>query len=176
MKNFWNWLRKETLISLDFNLLDLIIIILSLIFMVKGYKIGLIRQFTAILAIVIGIYIAQEQYKIIGDLIFNKFDLSRQIAEFISFIIIILIVTLIINLLGYFIIQMLDIMFLSFIDSFGGLLFGFIKGLLILYIALIVLNKLPFDLIEKQINKSYFAPKILSFSTLIDDKIKDISR
>jgi membrane protein required for colicin V production len=161
---------------LDLNLIDIVVIILAVVFMVKGYKLGLIKQLTAILAIIMAIYVAQEQYTIIAGFLTKEFSLTSKLAEVLSFFIIIITVTLVINYIGYFLTQLLDIIFLSFIDNFGGLLFGLIKGFLILYIGLLLLNIIPVDLVEKEIAQSYFAPKILSFSSVVDKKIEEFSK
>jgi len=161
---------------LEFNLIDIVVVILAVLFMIRGYKLGLIKQLTAIMAIVIAIYVAQEQYTIISGFLAREFDLSAKLAEILSFFIIIIIVTLIINYIGYFLTQLLDIIFLSFIDNFGGLLFGLVKGFLILYIGLLLLNIVPIDLVEQEISQSYFAPKILSFSRVIDKEIEEFSK
>lgn len=161
---------------MEFNLIDIVVVILAVLFMIRGYKLGLIKQLTAIMAIVIAIYVAQEQYTIISGFLAREFDLSAKLAEILSFFIIIIIVTLIINYIGYFLTQLLDIIFLSFIDNFGGLLFGLVKGFLILYIGLLLLNIVPIDLVEQEISQSYFAPKILSFSRVIDKEIEEFSK
>ncbi|PRX21663.1 membrane protein required for colicin V production [Orenia metallireducens] len=161
---------------MEFNLIDIVVIILAVVFMVKGYRLGLIKQLTAILAIIIAIYVAQEQYTIIAEFLVKEFDLALKLGKIISFFLIVVIVTLLINYIGYFLTQLLDIIFLSFIDNFGGLLFGLIKGILILYIGLLLLNIIPIELLEKEINQSYFAPKILSFSSVVDKKIEEFSK
>ncbi len=143
--------------------------------MIKGYRLGLIKQLTAIIAIVIGIYVAREQYQIIGELLLEKFDLSVKIAEILSFFIILIVVNLVVTAIGYFLNQIMDIMFLSFVDNFMGSLFGLAKGLLIIYIGLLLLNIIPVDALNLQLTQSYFAPKLMSFDTVIDETIQDLS-
>lgn len=161
---------------MEFNLIDIVIIILSIFCMIKGYRLGLVKQLTALLSIIVAIYIAQEQYEIIANVLVKEFDLTLKISSIISFFLIMIIVALVINSLGYFFTQLLDIIFLAVIDNLGGLLFGFIKGFLVIYIGLFLLNRLPIDLVQKQISESYFAPKVLSFSSVVDHKIKELSK
>ncbi|AGB41970.1 putative membrane protein, required for colicin V production [Halobacteroides halobius DSM 5150] len=160
---------------MDFNWIDVVVFILLVIFTLKGYRSGLINQLTTIIAIILGIYIAAEQYNVFADFLQRKFEFGIKVANIISFGVIILFIGIFVNYIGRVISQMLDLLLLSFIDDLGGALFGLIKGGLIAYILILMIVKLGSNLewtdLQNQINQSYFIPKFLKFDPLLKKKI-----
>ncbi|GAB6099162.1 hypothetical protein JCM16358_10410 [Halanaerocella petrolearia] len=158
-----------------FNWIDVIVLILLTIFSLKGYHSGLIKQITTIVAIVLGIYIAAQQYAVVSEFLQQKFDLTLHIANLLSFGLIILIIGGVVNYLGQLLNQMLDFLLLSFIDNLGGALFGIIKGSLIAYIFILMLvklgNNISWQPLQQQMNQSYFIPLFLKMNPLLEDRI-----
>ncbi|WP_211231335.1 CvpA family protein [Halonatronum saccharophilum] len=156
--------------------MDIIIVVVIAIFMIKGYRRGLIRQLTAIIAIIISIYIANEQYLTLSKTLIEKFEISKDLGDVIAFVLIIFTVAIIINYLGYILSKMASFMLLSSIDRFSGFIFGFIKGLLIVYIVVLVLSRLPIHFIEEIIEQSYLASKLLILNPFVEERLSELSR
>lgn len=141
-------------------------------FAYRGYSSGLINQVTSLLAMVCGIYFASEQYKIFAEVISTKFDLSIGISQVLSFSLLLIIVSLLINYLGYLLSKFLDLTFLSIIDDVAGTIFGLIKGVAIVYVILLIIVNLPTEIIEKQLSNSFFASVLLdNLNPLFTEKI-----
>ena len=160
---------------MEFNLVDILIFILILIFMLKGYNRGLIKQITVIAAVALGLYVAAEQYNVLSVFLMDKFQLNNKIAEATSFVIIVISVSLFINYLGYIFSQMADFLFLSIFNSLGGALFGLVKAGLISYILLLIISNIPISFAQKQLESSYLAPKILALSPILKEKIAQLT-
>lgn len=144
-------------------------------FAYRGYSSGLINQITSLLAMICGIYFASEQYKIFAEVISAKFDLSMGVSQILAFSLLLIIVSLIINYLGYLIDEFLDLIFLSIIDDIAGTIFGIIKGLAIIYIILLIISNLPIDFLEQQVSNSYFASMLLNnLNPLFTERIEDL--
>lgn len=158
-----------------FNWLDIIILGLASGLAYKGYKTGLIQQATTIIAIMLGIYMAAEQYEIFANFIQQKFQLNLQLANLISFGIIIIVVSIIVNYLGQLLEQMLNVLSLEVIDNLGGSVFGLIKAVLIIYILILLASKLAtvFKLqgLQQMIKQSFLAPKFLELNPLLKEQI-----
>ncbi|WP_408954808.1 CvpA family protein [Natroniella sp. ANB-PHB2] len=161
---------------MDFNLIDVIIFSLFLIFMIKGYYLGLIKQITSFLGVILGAYIALEQYSIVADLVTQQFNLELRLAEVISFLVIIVVVSFIINYIGSLLNKFLDIILLSFVDNLAGVVVGFFKAFAISYILVLILEMIPLEMIEQQLELSYLTPKLLQISPVIEEKIIEFSQ
>ena len=157
---------------MSLNIIDYGIIVIIAMFAYRGYSSGLINQVTSLLAMVCGIYFASEQYKIFAEVISTKFDLSIGISQVLSFSLLLIIVSLLINYLGYLLSKFLDLTFLSIIDDVAGTIFGLIKGVAIVYVILLIIVNLPTEIIEKQLSNSFFASVLLdNLNPLFTEKI-----
>ena len=156
-------------------MIDYGIIIVIAIFCYRGYSTGLINQVTSLLAMICGIYFASEQYKIFAEVISNKFDLSMEISQILAFSLLLIIVSLLINYLGYLLSEVLDLIFLSIIDNIAGTIFGLIKGLAIIYVVLLVMENVPIDFLQQKFSNSYFASMLLNkLNPLFTEKIEEL--
>ncbi|GAB6139255.1 CvpA family protein [Halanaerobaculum tunisiense] len=160
---------------MGFNVVDGMILLLGIIFFLKGYNFGLIEQLTTIISILLGIYVAADQYKVLASFLHQKFSFTMQVANLFSFAIIILIIGIIVNYLGQAINHMFDLLSLSVIDNLGGAVFGLVKGSLVIYILILLLARLgdylSWQILQQQVNQSYFASIFLQFNLVIEEKI-----
>ncbi|MCK8818105.1 CvpA family protein [Natroniella sulfidigena] len=161
---------------MEFNLIDVIVFSLFFILMVQGYHLGLIKQITIISGIILGGYIAFEQYGVFANFINQKFSLEFKLAEIISFILLVVTVSFFVNYVGHILSQVLDIIPLSIIDNLVGVVAGFFKAFIISYILVLLLEVIPLEMIEEQLELSYFAPKLLQLNPVIEEKIIEFSQ
>lgn len=124
----------------------LIIIISGLV--VHGIIIGLIRGIFDIVGIILGYILA------------ISYSATIKIPKFLAFLLIFVIVAVVISILGRIISKLIHITPLGLMDRlFGGLL-GFLKGLIICFVFLIII--LLLQKANKVIYKSEIAPLILT--------------
>lgn len=156
-----------------FNLVDLGIIIIVIISALRGYQKGLIRQVVAVIALVIAFYVAMENYKLVAVYFNENLSMTMSIAEVISFGLIVIVTSAVINIIGYLLNKLTGLLLLSMVDSIGGAAVGLIKGGLIVYILLILIGRMPFPFIQDSIQTSVFAKKFLTLTPLFEEKLQE---
>jgi len=121
------------------NLLDYIIIIAIVYLIVKGILRGFVREIASLAGIVIGIILA---YVYLPDLtrFLKQYLPSTQFLPFVSFAVIFAIVLVIFNLIGWGLMKSLKKAFLGWFDKSLGACLAVLKGIIVIYVALILLT------------------------------------
>lgn len=132
------------------NYLDIIIAVLLLLFAIKGFRNGIIRETFSLAGFVIGIFGAIKLSNTVGEKLANTIELSPELLSIISFILVFVILTIVIELIGKLISNLVQALSLGFIDKLGGILLGIAKGLLIIGI---LINTLSFFGLKDDIDK-----------------------
>ncbi|MGN0033776.1 MAG: CvpA family protein [Candidatus Limimorpha sp.] len=132
------------------NYLDIIISVLLLLFAIKGYRNGIIRETFSLAAFIIGIFGAIKLSNVVGEKLSTMIELSPEVLSIISFILVFIILTIIIDLIGKIISNLVKALSLGFIDKIGGFLLGVAKGFLIIGI---LINTLGFFGLKDSIAK-----------------------
>ncbi|MEW6618202.1 MAG: CvpA family protein [bacterium] len=139
------------------NPLDIFFLVIIIISMVFGLFRGLIKEVFSLLSIIAGIIVANLLYSKIA-LFLIRFIKSSFWADIIAYGLIFLIVCVLINLIGVFLQKTLKKLSLNWLDRVGGIAFGFVRGVIIAVIIVIILAKLPFA--NKLINSSQIIPHL----------------
>lgn len=155
------------------NLLDFGIIIIIISSILRGYQKGMIRQIIAIVALAVAFYIAMNNYQLVATYFNENFSITRSIAQVISFAVIVIVISAVINILGYLLNKLTGLLLLSMIDSMGGAILGLIKGGLIVYILLILISRIPLPLVKDSLQASILADKFLSLTPIFEDKLQE---
>ena len=121
------------------NPFDIIIILILGYSLVRGLFRGLVKEVSSIIGVLGGFYAAFTYYpktaKLLSGLIHNTAYLN-----ILSFLIIFCSVLIIVGLLGIIIKYLMNISFLGWVDRIGGVVFGAVKGVLIVSILFITLT------------------------------------
>ena len=157
------------------NLVDIVIFIVFLFFLIRGYQIGFINQVTTILGIILGIYVAVNSYKDFSNILLDNFNFTDELARLFSFIIIVVVISLIVSYLGSLLKKATNISFISTVDNFTGSVFGLIKAFLIIYIVLLVAINIPIENFQHELDESYFTAKFLSVNPVFEEQIERFS-
>lgn len=153
------------------NILDLIILIIFLYFILRGYQTGFIRQTSKILGLIIALLVAVKQYQEFQVLLEPYLDVPPSLLSFISFAIIFIIFNLLIHILGISLKKVTNFLYLGPVDSFGGVLLGILKSGILIYLVIFILNEVPHELVTEMIEKSYFAKNILEFTPILQENL-----
>lgn len=143
------------------NPLDSFFLVIITISMVFSLFRGMIKEVFSILSIVGGIIVANLLYSK-GTIFLSRFITSSTWANIISFVIIFLIVSVLINFIGVLLHKTLKKLTLSWLDRVGGVAFGFIRGVIIVVILVIILTKFPIANSSKLISSSQIIPYLYS--------------
>ena len=123
----------------NFNQLDIIIIIVTIVSMIYGYLRGLIKEILSIFSILISVYISINVYPKISLFIKEYIEMAV-LADSISFALMFLFIYSLINIFSNFIVTSISNTPLRILDKNFGILFGFFRALLILSLLNILLN------------------------------------
>ncbi len=123
----------------NFNQLDILIIILTIISMIYGYTRGLIKEILSIFSIIISVYISINLYPKISLFIKEYIEMAV-LADSISFAVMFLFIYSLINVFSNFIVSSISNTPLRIFDKNFGILFGFFRALLIFSLLNILLN------------------------------------
>lgn len=170
------------------NILDIIIVVVTVVFMIKGYQAGLIKQVINLFGYVIAIFIA---YKFYDDLapyleeiiplpnfenssfyMYSQFfQLNDMFYNAISFVIIFIGV----KILLYFVLIILDqiakLPGLAMINRSLGVLIGLVEALIIAILLVNFISIMPWENMQSYLNGSSIAITILDLTPSITEKI-----
>ena len=122
----------------NFNQIDILIIMLTIISMIYGYSRGLIKEILSILSILVSVYISINVYPKISLFIKEYIEMAL-LADSISFALMFLLLYSLINIFSNFIVSSITNTPIRILDKNFGILFGFFRALLILSLLNILL-------------------------------------
>ena len=123
----------------NFNQIDILIIILTIISMVYGYSRGLIKEILSILSILVSVYISINIYPNIS-LFIKRYIEMAVLADSVSFALMFLFLYSLINIFSNFIVSSITNTPIRVLDKNFGILFGFFRALLIFSLLNILLH------------------------------------
>jgi len=144
------------------NLLDIFIIVPLVWFAYKGVRRGLVLELASLAGLVLGIYAAIHFSDFTEQFLIDSFDAHGKYLYVISFIITLVVVIVVIYLIGKLIEKLLDLVALGFFNKLLGLVFGLLKGALLVSLILFIINS--FDTNQRLIkpnvkeNSLFYAP------------------
>ena len=128
------------------NIIDWLLVISFIIFVLSGWKQGLISEAGSVLGVFVGIFLASRMYEWAGDLI-SGFVVNENAANVLGFLIVMLVVSKGFGVVVWFLnktFQVLSIIpGMKFVNQIGGAAFGVVEGLLILGLVVNFAHFLP---------------------------------
>ena len=121
------------------NLLDYIIILVMVYLLVRGVFRGFVREIASLLGIILGFITALIYFPDLSDYL-KPYIPSAKLVPFISIVIIFFFVLIICNLIGWGLWLLLKKMFFGWLDRGLGAGFAVLKGILIIYMAMVLLT------------------------------------
>ncbi len=123
----------------NFNQLDILIIIASILSMIYGYSRGIVKELLSILSILVAVYISINVYPKIS-LFLKEYIEMVVLADSISFALMFLLIYSLINIFSNFVVSSISNTPLKILDKNFGILFGFFRALLIFSLLNVLLN------------------------------------
>ncbi len=132
-------------------IIDIILLICFIPGIVSGLSKGFVREVIETIAILIGAWAAFHFSSSFSAWISESINMDPQLLQIISFILIVVIITLVLKLLGSLITKLLKAITLGWLNGLLGLVFGIVKVGLILGLVIMVFESLnsQFDLLKK---------------------------
>ena len=164
------------------NYIDIILGILLLLSAIGGFKKGLIVELASLAALILGIWGAIKFSYITSKFLVDNFDWNWDHLNTVSFIVTFIIIVILVHIVAKTVTKLVETVMLGFVNKLAGLVFGFLKGAIILSIVLVVFDKINEDfniLSEKTKTESRiyeplknFAPSIFPFINFWDEENK----
>jgi membrane protein required for colicin V production len=158
------------------TVLDVIIFIVLLYFILRGYNRGFIKQTSTILGLLIALFIAINQYQNFKQLLIPFLNVSEGMLQFISFAVLFILVNIIIHILGIIAKNILNLIFLGPLDHIIGAALGLLKGGIFSYLIVLVLSQIPYSNVEHVLESSLLAKSFLDMTPLIHNNLQDFFR
>jgi len=128
------------------NYIDIVLGILLLLSAIGGFKKGLIVELASLAALVLGIWGAIEFSYITSEFLVDNFDWKWDHLNVVSFIITFIVIVILVHIVGKTVTKLVETVMLGFVNKLAGLVFGFLKGAIILSIVLVVFDKINEDI------------------------------
>jgi membrane protein required for colicin V production len=139
------------------NWLDFVIILVIVFFVLGAYSAGLIREVVTLFAVFLGIVIAGALYNSLAKDVLVFID-NEDAARAISFLILFGAVYLIGQISAYVLKTGASLLMLGWVDHAGGAVFGFLKGIIVVQVLLIVFAAYPSRDMDSAVNDSTLGP------------------
>jgi membrane protein required for colicin V production len=124
------------------NWIDLIIVVLLILSVIRGFTDGFVKEVASLLALVLGIWGAIKFSTFTAAKLYDWFDMSGQYVGIVSFLVTFIIIVVIIHFVGTLADKMVDAISIGFLNRILGMVFGLIKSVLILSVFFTILNVL----------------------------------
>ena len=124
------------------SILDIILLVILLFGLVRGFINGFFVEITSLVALALGVYGAIHFSYFAADFLKDKVDWTEKYIQIIAFASTFIIIVLLISLTGKLLTKIADVAALGILNKIAGAAFGAAKLALILSIVLIVFSKL----------------------------------
>lgn len=149
------------------NYIDLLIIVILVVGVARGFIDGFIKEFASLLALILGIWGAIKFSSLMAAKLYDYFDMKGNYVGIIAFIITFIIIVIIVHFVGVVVDKFAETISLGFLNRILGLAFGLIKNVLILSVFLVILNAID--------AKHHFLPKEAVANSRLYTPIADIA-
>lgn len=143
---------------MSLNYLDYIIIVLLVLFLIHGYRKGIIIGLATIAALLLGIYAAVHFSNYLDATLTEHLHPSGKWLPILSFSITFIIVVIIVMIVAKLTEKLVDVVGMGFFNHIGGALLGLVKGVILISILIFIYTSMDPKgklLPEKDIKSSF---------------------
>ena len=156
---------------MEFNMFDIVVVIISLLLGIKGFFKGIIKELAGLLGIIGGIFFAGQYYLSAGNYI-NEHLLTipnQSAISLVGFVSVFMLVWAIVWIIGEMLAKIFKIAKLSIIDKLIGAIFSAGKFFLLIAVAISLLTQVQFlkDQLAKYEKNSVMYPIMLNIGNKI---------
>ena len=119
-------------------ILDIILLLCFVPAIVAGISKGFIKQLVEVVALIAGAYVANRFASMVSTWLMQYLTFDQNTVRILSFIVIVIVVTVLLNLLGDLLTRVVKFMTLGFLNRMLGLIFAVLKIALILGIVIML--------------------------------------
>ena len=127
-----------------------------------------------LIGLISALFLAIFWYSDLSLFLIEQFKWHQALSNILSFVIIFIGVILFFRLLEIILSRITALLLLNWINILGGMLFGFIRGVIIVGILFFILNWIPVpEVIQGEMNKSFLAPFFIKGLAFIYESFRD---
>jgi len=141
------------------NTIDIVIAVILLFGLVKGYMKGLFIEITSLVGLVLGVYGAMHFSYFLSDILKDNVSWDQSMIQIVAFAGTFVIILLALVFLGKALTKIAETIFLGFFNKILGAVFGGLKYALILSIVFLIYDKINSSL--KFLNKEKAKESVL---------------
>jgi membrane protein required for colicin V production len=156
------------------NTLDIVILVVLLFGLIKGYIKGLFIEITSLVGLILGIYGAIHFSYFLSNILESRVDWDASMIQIVSFAGTFLIILLALVFLGKTLTKIAETASLGMFNKMLGAIFGILKYALILSVVLIVYDQINGSLkfaSKKKVNQSVLYDPVKNFAPAIFPKL-----
>ncbi len=150
---------------------DIGIVAILLLSLVRGYQRGFLQQTAALLGIGLGVLVALYRYQLVSEFLQETFLLPPVLGNIVAFVLITMVISALINLFGFLLQKLTKFLFLAILDSIGGAGLGLVKGGIVIYLLLLVLSRVPYEVLIEHLEASRLAKDFLELTPFVQENI-----
>ena len=123
--------------------LDVVIILIFLIFAIRGLMRGLVRELCGLFSLLFSLFLAHTFYIKLAKKVAEVFQISPSMSIFVAFVLIFIGVYILFFIASYFIQLLVKAVHLGFMDKISGAVLGSTKVLVLLVIFSLLISQFP---------------------------------
>ena len=123
---------------MSLNYIDYIILIILVLFLIQGYRKGIIIGLATIAALLLGIYAAVHFSNYLDATLMEHLHPSRKWLPILSFSITFIVVVIVVMLVAKLTEKLVDVVGMGFFNHIGGAALGLIKGAILISILIFI--------------------------------------
>lgn len=157
--------------------IDIIILVCLVPFIIQGFSKGFISQLTALVSVILGIWMSSHFSKMLSDYLRPYIEVSDAVLNVISFILILLAVILVLYLVGKAVEKLVKLVMLGWLDKLLGMALSLLKGILLLGLFVVLFNTLnvKFEFVPEQtLESSVLYPPLKEITYTIFPFLKEM--
>jgi membrane protein required for colicin V production len=133
----------------------LIVAVVLLGFAIRGLMRGFFRELLSLAGLFLGLWVALLKFVPLGEWLQHRLPLTEPLPFHVAFWAIFLGISLVANIVGFFLHRVAKGLLMGWLDAIAGLGFGVVKGVMILTVLLFLVGYLPLsDAIAAQLQTS----------------------
>lgn len=159
------------------NYLDIILIIIILLGLFRGFKNGFLLELASLLGLVAGIYGAIHFSHHAVRILSGRVDWNENVISLVAFAVTFIVILLVVSLLARVLTQVINLVMLGLVNKLLGALFGFLKSVFItsLFLMFITAYKGNILLDEKTLEASEIYPLVAPVApTLMPNILREL--
>ena len=152
------------------NIIDAIILICLIPAIIQGLRKGFISQAISIISLIVGIWASAQFAGVVTEWISQYITASEQVLNIIAFAIILIVAFVALGLIGRLLESILDFVFLGWVNKLLGIVFAFLKTILILGLIAVTINSV-YATLDSTLPEVFITSKLYAAVSTIADSV-----